>query len=90
MKAQVKEWMADKLANELSLPRLYHLEIAYGIKETEKAIYALFYVGYNGTGETARSKCSWIPKSAIENIECLEMITDYEEALKKFHAEWDM
>ena len=89
-KANIKEWFENKLASELNLPRLYHLDIFCGIKETEKAIYAMFYTGYNAAGTQAHRKCHWIPKSAIENIENLTMIADYDEAVKAFEYKYAM
>lgn len=90
MKAEVKEWFENKLAREMSLPRLYHLEIFCGIKETEKAVYAMFFTGYNRTGTQGKRQCHWIPKSAIENIDDLPMIADYDEAVEKFRFEYAM
>lgn len=88
--AMIKEWFENKLAKQMNLPNLYSLDIFCKIKESEKAVYAMFYIGYNSTGTTARSKCSWIPKSCIENLESLKSIPVYEDALKLFHSEYDM
>jgi hypothetical protein len=90
MKAQIKEWFENKLANELNLPRLYYLDIFCGIKESEKAVYAMFYTGYKADGRKANHRCHWIPKSAIENIEQLKIIPDYDEAVAAFNFEYDM
>jgi hypothetical protein len=89
MKAKIKDWFDGKLAKELGLPRLYSLDIFCGIKETEKAVYAMFYTGYSNSGH-AYSKCHWIPKSAIENLEELRMIDDYTKAKDLFSIEYDM
>lgn len=90
MKATIKEWFNNKLADEMNLPRLYNLDIFCGIKETEKAIYALFYTGYNANGTKGKHRAHWIPKSAIEDIDNLKMINDYDEAIKAFEVEYDM
>ena len=90
MKAAANEWMVYKLAEEMGLPSLFHLEIFCGIKETEKAVYAMFYTGYNASGTSAHRRCHWIPKRAIENIDSLPIIPDYDEATKKFYIEYSM
>ncbi len=90
MKASIKDWFEKKLVQELGLPNLYHLAIFCGIKETDKAVYAMFYTGYNATGTKAHRKCHWIPKSAIDNIDELKMISDYEKAVISFECEYDM
>ena len=89
-KAMIKEWFDTKLAAELNLPRMYYLDIFCGIKETEKAVYAIFYTGYDRTGTKANHRAHWIPKSAIENLEKLPMIADYDEAVRTFASEYDM
>ena len=87
-KAEIKEWFESKLAEDMNLPRLYFLRIFCGIKETDKAVYAMFYTGYDKTGVHAHRKCHWIPKSAIDNIENLKMIANYDEAVKAFENEY--
>ena len=82
--AEIKDWFEAKLAEELGLPRLYFLKIFCGIKETEKAVYAMFNIGHDATGTYARRRCAWIPKSAIENLSQLEMIADYDKAVARF------
>ena len=89
-KVEMKEWFENKLAGELKLPRLYHLDFFCGIKQTEKAIYAVFYTGYNAAGTKAFHRAHWIPKSAIVNIEDVEFIADYDEAIKAFKMAYDM
>ena len=89
-KATIKDWFDYKLAQDLNLPRLYSLDIFCGIKETEKAVYAIFYTGYNAAGTKANHRAHWIPKSAIENLENLRMIADYNEAINTFDAEYAM
>lgn len=84
-KAWVKEWFENKLANQLGLPRLYHLDIFCGIKETEKAVYAMFYTGFSGHSRYANHKCGWIPKSCIENIEALTFYNEYNDAVDAFN-----
>lgn len=88
-KANIKEWFSNKLADELNLPRLYHLDIFCAVKETEKAVYAVFYTGYNAAG-AANHRAHWMPKSAIENIESLRVIPDYDEAIATFNSEYAM
>lgn len=84
MKATIKEWFDKKLAQELNLKGMYSLEIFCGVKETEKAVYAIFYTGFNNTGTKAMHRAHWIPKSAIENIEALKIVNDYEKAIEMF------
>ena len=86
----IKYWFSDKLASELNLPRLYYLSIFCGLKETEKAVYALFFTGYDATGRFAKHRCHWIPKSAIENFEQLEMISEYDEAVVALKNKYEM
>lgn len=90
MKASIKDWFEKKLVQELGLPNLYYLHIFCGIKETDKAVYAMFFTGYNAIGTKAHRKCHWIPKSAIDNIDELNMISDYDEAVISFENEYDM
>lgn len=89
-KALIKEWFEDKLAADLNLPRLYSLDIYCGIKETEKAVYALFYTGYAASGRTANHRAHWIPKSAIDNIESLRFFEDYDTAVSMFDSDYAM
>lgn len=86
----IKDWFSDKLASELNLPRLYYLSIFCRLKETEKAVYALFFTGYDATGRFAKHRCHWIPKSAIENFEQLEMISEYDEAVVALKNKYEM
>lgn len=79
----IKEWFEKKLVEELNLPRVYSLQIFCILKETDKAVYAMLYTGFNNYGKATR-KCKWIPKSAIENIEDIRIITDYDEAVYAF------
>lgn len=90
MKAEIKEWFEGKLATELNLPRLYRLNIFCGIKETEKAVYAIFHTGYDASGNFGKHRAHWIPKSAIENLSDLPMIADYDEAIRSYKSEYDM
>lgn len=89
-KAIVKEWFENKLAEEFKLPSLYDLEIFCEIKQSEKAVYAMFFTGYDASGKFGRRRCGWIPKSCIENIENLRVINDYDEAVKAFAATYTM
>ena len=85
---EIKDWFEKKLVQELNLPRIYSLEIFCGIKETEKAVYAMLYTGYDNAGHYGKHRCHWIPKSAIENIKDLKMIEDYEKAVFAFDMEY--
>lgn len=63
MKAlRMKEWIANKKAQEFKI-NLYTDEIFAVLKETEKAIYAMISLGQG------RHKCTWLPKSAVEECE---------------------
>lgn len=83
----IKEWFENKLAEEFGLGNIYSLEIVCGIKETEKAVYAMFYTGYNRTGRYATRRCGWIPKSVITNLQNLAFC-DYEAAVARFEREY--
>jgi hypothetical protein len=83
-KASVKEWFENKLAKEMGLPRLYFLTLYCGIKETDKAVYALFYTGYDRTGMRPMHRAHWIPKSCIDNLENLRFIDNYDNAVTDF------
>lgn len=86
--ASLKEWGFQLMANELNLGTVCHCDIVCGIKETEKAVYAMFYTGYDNSGKYPKRKCHWIPKSAIENIEELNMCADYDEAVTYFTSKY--
>lgn len=79
-KATVKEWFERKIFNENFCT---NFDLFCGIKETEKAVYAMCFVGMSNSGK-ARKKCMWIPKSVIENINSLKMIPDYDKASYAF------
>ena len=83
--ATVKEWFERKLVNDgiiLAKGCVYTFSIFAIIKETEKAVYAMCYVG--SMGDKACKKTIWIPKSVIENIEAAQRISDYETASEAF------
>lgn len=86
--ANIKEWFENKLADELGLPSKYILRLVCGFKETEKAVYCLLYTGYDSMGIKATKRCSWIPKSCIENIGSLDMVDSYESAIDLFNQEF--
>ena len=54
----VKEWFADKVAQEVGR-NITACELFAVIKETEKAVYAMLHIG--GTSR----KTMWIPKSVL-------------------------
>lgn len=88
--AEIKEWFEGKLAEEMHLGRMFYLRLFCKIKETEKAVYAMCFTGYNGAGNAATRRCAWMPKSAIENFESLPMIADYDEAVAAFQSHYTM
>ncbi len=85
----VKEWFTNKVATELKR-NLTMCDVFCIFKETEKAVYAMLNIGCH------TSKCMWVPKSVlVENEEFADYketykSDDYDEALKEFHAMWDM
>lgn len=85
--AYVKENREDMIAMELGLRGGYALKLFCGLKQTEKAIYGMFFTGYTGT--TAHRRCKWVPKAWIENAESVRIIADYDEAVAAFQAEFD-
>lgn len=87
--AEIKERFCYKLAEQLGLPHHFYLDLFCGIKQTEKAVYAMCYTGYNASGSYATRKCAWIPKSCIVNLESLRFF-DYDEAVARFTAEYAM
>jgi hypothetical protein len=90
-KVFMKEWFEDKLYKEWNLKFIGTMEVFCKLKETEKAIYAMVYVGYAGNGTYARHKCTWIPKSALyDGVDALQTISDYDEACKAFEIEYMM
>lgn len=86
--AALKDWGFQMMANNFNLATNCRCDIVCGIKETDKAIYGLFYVGFDGTGSYAKRRCGWVPKSAIENIDALKMISDYDDAVAYFQSNY--
>ena len=84
----VKEWFANKLANEIGR-NITACDIFAVLKETEKAAYCLVSIG------GGRRKTTWIPKSVIieYNDEYgginVTFEEDYETAVKLFETYWD-
>ena len=83
----VKEWFANKLANEIGA-NITACDIFAVLKETEKAAYCLVSIG------GGRRKTTWIPKSVIieyneeyggVNVICEE---NYEKAVELFNSFW--
>ena len=66
---EVKEWFADKIANEVGR-NITDCSLFAVIKETEKAVYAMLHIG--GTSR----KCTWIPKSAL--IDTTDEVDEYD------------
>lgn len=79
MKAILKDWFENKLCKEYGT---VGVEIYCELKETEKAVYAMCRIGYNG--DKPVRKCMWIPKSCIENIENILVVEDYDKACYGF------
>nr|DAG61214.1 MAG TPA: coagulation factor IX-binding protein [Caudoviricetes sp.] len=81
---EVKEWFANKVANEIGR-NIYSCNVFAILKETPKAVYAMLNLDVNF------EKCMWIPKSVL--VECGEKtITDctYEEAREEFKDYWSL
>lgn len=83
-KYTVKEWFANKIANEVRRNILI-CEVFCILKETEKAVYAIMNLGTNF------SRTMWVPKSVLvenENGHETLRIADYNEAMSRLHAMW--
>ena len=88
----VKDWFANKVANEVRR-NISMCDVFCILKETEKAVYAVLNLGWNS------SKTMWVPKSVLvefpvgndstgkHHYETLR-ISDYNEALDRFHSFW--
>lgn len=91
---EVKEWMANKIAEELR-QNIDMCTVFAVIKETEKAVYAMLNLGVN------EKRCHWIPKSALEEYEVGEdeetgafhhetiFNEDYGECVQLFKEYWE-
>lgn len=90
---EVKEWFADKVANE-ARRNIEMCEVFAVMKETEKAVYAMLNLGCDFR------KCMWVPKSVLiknevgegENqIHHYETIfeEDYDKCVEMFVEHWD-
>lgn len=90
---EVKEWFANKIANEV-MHDIMMCEVFAVMKETEKAAYVMLNLGCD------KRKCTWIPKSAMiekevgvqENGQTLYetiFVEDYDECVKKFSEHWN-
>lgn len=80
----VKEWFANKVANEVRR-NISMCDVFCILKETEKAVYAIMNLGANF------SRTMWIPKSVMiemENGHETLKIEDYHEAMARFEAMW--
>lgn len=90
---KIKEWFANKVANEVR-KNISMCDVFAVLKETEKAVYAMLNLGCN------ERKTMWVPKSVLveSNVgqdENLEMhyetlfTDDYEEAVELFEKHWE-
>ena len=79
----VKEWFANKIANEVRR-NILMCEVFCILKETEKAVYAVMNLGTNF------SRTMWVPKSVLVETDKFETlrISDYEEAMSRLHTMW--
>lgn len=84
----VKDWFADKVANELgrNITMCYVFAI---LKETEKAVYAMLNVG------GYQRKTMWIPKSVLVEEDVPDdsnhkviYADDYDRAVELFNDHW--
>lgn len=87
----VKEWLANKIANELQRNLYFDVYVFAILKETEKAVYAMLSVG------SYQKKTMWVPKSALisKDVEqgddrAVIYTDDYEKACELFKDHWDM
>ena len=89
----VKEWFANKVANEVGR-NINMCDVFAIMKESDKAVYAMLNLG------TDSRKCMWVPKSVLIENEVGEnadgsvnyetlFIEDYDEAVKHFKAFWN-
>lgn len=90
---EVKEWMANKVANEVK-KNISMCDVFAILKETEKAVYAMLNLGTNFR------KCMWIPKSVLVEREIglnadgsynheTYIEADYDKAVEMFTAHWN-
>lgn len=94
MAYEVKEWFANKVANEVKR-NIVMCDVFAIMKETEKAVYAMLNLG------TDFRKCMWIPKSALTELVPGEQDNkiykyetifeeDYDKCVKMFEEHWNM
>ena len=78
----VKGWFGNQKANELKR-NINAFEVECILKETDKAIYAICYLGFASKYKPLL-RTFWIPKSVLEDDEwdVPEYISDYDEARK--------
>lgn len=89
----VKEWFADKVANEVRR-NINCCDVFAILKESEKAVYAMLNLGCDFR------KCTWIPKSVLVENEIGEdevtkayhhetyIEADYDKAVEMFKVFW--
>lgn len=84
----VKDWFADKVAEELSR-KIDMCDVFAILKETEKAVYAMLNVG------CYQRKTMWIPKSVLVEEDAPEdsnhkviYTDDYDKAVELFKDHW--
>lgn len=93
MSYTVKEWFANKVANEVGR-NITACDIFAIIKETEKAVYAMLDLG------VGCRKTMWIPKSVLVEREIGEgefgaynhethFIENYDEAVEAINVFWN-
>lgn len=91
---EVKDWFANKIAQEVSR-NIPMCEVFAVMKETEKAVYAMLNLGENFR------KCMWVPKSVLIENEVGEQANgtyayetifeeDYEKCVEMFKEHWEM
>ncbi len=92
MSYSVKEWFANKVANEVQ-KNIEMCDVFAILKETEKAVYAMLDIGCNSR------KTMWVPKSVLvehevgygeeseSHYETL-FIESYDEAVERFSDFW--
>ena len=80
----VKEWFANKIANEVKR-NITMCEVFAILKETDKAVYAMLNLGCDF------HKTMWLPKSVmIENDNINTIHNDnYDECVKLFKSMWN-
>ena len=90
----VKEWFADKVANEVKM-NIKMCDVFAVLRETDKAVYAMLNIGAD------KRKCMWVPKSVLVEYVPGEQENgfykyetifeeDYNTCVEKLKNHWDM